>query len=855
MILIPLMLGAVLGEAPVAQSDRVQLALDSKGSLSSYIDKRDGREWITGDKLPPLFRMDWSREDNPGATRSCDSTRAKHFRAEPWSQGKDSGLRAVFSGFEGLPIEVTCTIFHREGEDWTRFAIQTGLPSGVTLESVVYPIVGITPAPGVDDDAAVVGATKGGIHHMVDWKLGETRRFEQPGSLGAGFGCYYDTRGGICFAALDPECHRKNLSMRRTGAGLDLAWGHPCLQRGRFILPYDVAVTTFSGDGDGRPTDWRDAADRYKKWAMRQHWCTRRFFEREEIPDWLKSGAAMVRFTRAWLSQPEEIHAWFRDYWQKEFKAEPPLIAAYWGWEKVGKWVGPDYFPAYPSDARFMELVRLGREMGVHTFLWPSGYNHSLSYGKRADGSFLWDVRNRFESICRPHTTVLRDGSHLMRDCTWLRGGQHCVLCPGDPWTVAWLNHSATECAQHGAEVIQIDQVVGGRMPVCYAKSHGHPPGAGRWSADAFREQLRTMARSCRGIEPDSVIGFEEPNEWFLQEVGIQDYRDCDLIWDGREPASVFAYLYHEYVPTLFQSNRPQTGHDPAALAWCLVHGQMPHFAPRLGIGPGKMIVDGGFERFSDEGPVEFPRTMWFPGEQWATGETEIDLEKAHGGRASLKLYNPDGKGRAMAAQNYEVGGDFRPGATYRLSAWMRSEKIEGANGIAIKAFAPGMRALQTWQLPYPTHQPEWERRKIEFTIPEGTAVMRLVLSLGGGGVVWLDDLRMEKLSSDGVAADALRTDLPIDHELMRRWLELYHGEGRPYLLFGKMLHPPPVQIQGREDPRTLPSVLHNAFEAPDGSRAVILANWTALPQNLSLIWNDQRHAITLSPYEVHIIK
>lgn len=854
MVLVPLVLGAVLGAGPVVESDRAQLKLDSKGSISSYIDKSAGREWVAGKKPSPLFRIEWSRDSDRAAVRSCDSSQARQLRIEPWAHGEDRGLRAVFSDFEVLPIEATCTIFNRAGEDWIRFAIEVGLPPGVTLESLTYPLIPISPTSDVGDDAVVVGATKGGIHRLADWKEGETRRFEQPGSLAAGFGCYYDGAGGICTAALDAGCHRKSLSLRRTASGLDLGWAHPSLGRDRFILPYDIAATAFSS-ADGRSSDWRDAADLYKAWATKQRWCSRTFHQRDDMPEWLKSGAAMVRFTRAWLSEPASIESWFRDYWQKEVGAKQPLIVTYWGWEKVGKWVGPDYFPAYPSDERFRGLVSRSREIGAHTFLWPSGYNHSLSYGKRPDGSFLWDIRDQFESICRPHVTVLRDGSPLMRDCTWLRGGQHCVLCPGDPWTVAWLNRSAVECAQHGAELIQIDQVVGGRTPVCYARSHGHPPGAGRWSADAFREQLKSMARACRAIEPDTVIGFEEPNEWFLQEIGIQDYRDCDLIWGGREPASVFAYLYHEYLPTLFQSNRPQTGHDPAALAWCLVHGQMPHFAPRLGIGPGPMIVDGGFERFSDEGSVQFPRTMWYPGEKWSPGETEIDHANAHGGRASLKLYNPDGVGGALAAQNYETCDDFRPGQTYRFSAWMRSEKIAATNGIVLKAFAPGMRPLQAWHLPYPKDQTGWRKGQIDFVMPEATTVMRVMLSLEGPGAVWLDDLRIDGIRGDGSTVEVRRPTLPVDHELMRRWAELYQGEGRPYLLFGKMTHPPSMQIQWDGDPRTLPPVLHNAFEAPDGSRAVILVNWTGLPQKLTLDWKDQRHPITLSPSQVHLIK
>ncbi|HPA16242.1 MAG TPA: DUF6259 domain-containing protein [Verrucomicrobiae bacterium] len=858
-LLLGAVLGADVGDRPLVESDRVAVALASRGSICSVVDKRSGREWVTAARPAPLFRFEFSRaDDSPGVVKSCDAGQAERARVEPWSRGADRGARVTFTGFEGQPISVVCTIFTRGGDGLVRFGLEATMPSGVTMESVTYPIMAIGSAgANGSHDIAVAGATKGGIHRLSDWKEGETRRFDQPGSLAAGFGCCYGERGGVYTAALDGEGHRKSLFMRRTATGMDWGWTYPCFQRDQFKLPYDIVLTGFASAREDAATDWRDAADLYKAWAKEQAWCARTFAERDDVPAWLKGGAAMVRFTRAWLAEPESIESWFRDYWQKEYPPGAPLIVAYWGWEKVGKWVGPEYFPAYPSDGRFRQLIRRGRDINAHAFLWPSGYNYSLSYGKRADGGFLWDIRDQLESNCLPHAAVRRDGKPMVRDCTWLRGGQHCVMCPGDPWTVAWLNRSAAECARRGAELIQIDQVVGGKSEVCYSRSHGHPPGPGRWSADVFRKQLRTMAADCRAIEPETVVGFEEPNEWFLQEIGIQDYRDCDVIWSGREPASVFAYLYHEYLPTLFQSNRPQTGHDPWALAWCLVQGQIPPLAPRMGTGSGPMVIDGGFERCSDEGPVEFARTMLFPGERWSAGETEIDRAERHGGQASLKLYNPSGKGQALAAQNYETTESFRPGRTYRLSVWMRSQQITGTNGVVLKAFAPGMSALQTWQIPYPANQSEWSLRQAEFCMPEGTAVLRVMLALEGSGAVWLDDLKIEEVLPDGVAADVRRSERPVDHELMRQWIGIYQGEGRPYLLLGKMLHPPPMETAApvAAGARRLPPVLHNAFEAPDGSRAVVMVNWTTRPQEVRFIWGDQRHAFTLRPWEVRLTR
>jgi len=857
MIIYTVLLGAVLVgasvPATVVETERVAVTLDSRGSIVALADKKTGRTLFRADKPAPLLRLDYSDGDyGKTALTSCDSSRAKQVRIERVPRG----LRVVFEGMGGKAIEATCTLL--AGDDGLiHCGLDVVLPPDLVLESAAYPMMTITaPLTGGSDCRVVTGSTKGGVYPLSTWKAGVTRRYDQPRSLAAAFGCCYDAAGGVYGAACDGRGYPKSLELKRTADGLEWRWNHPCFQRQRFKLTYDVVVGAFASSEPDRPADWRDAADIYKVWAAKQSWCAKTFSQRDDIPAWLKQAPAMVRFTRAWLSRPESIEAWYRDYWQKEFPARAPLVAAYWGWEKVGKWVGPQYFPAYPSDQQFQRVVRAGREIGAHTFLWPSGYNLSLGYARQADGGFQWDNRQQLNSVAG-HATVERSGRLYLRDCWWLRGAQHCSLCPGDSWTIDWLNGSAVECAQHGAELIQIDQVVGGGLPACYSHCHPHEPGPGPWMTEVFRRQLQTMLRLCREVEPDTVLGFEEPNEWFNQEIGIQDYRDCDLIWRGEEPASVFAYLYHEYLPTLFQSNRSQTGHDPWALAWCLVNGQMPHLAARLGIGPGPMIGDGGFERSYDEGSVEFPRTMLFPGGPLCSGETQIDRDRPHGGRACLRLFNHAADGHAMAAQNYEVSEHFRPGRTYRLNAWMRSRQVSQPNGIVLKALAPGMSELANWTLPYPADGNDWTQGQLDFVMPAGTTALRVMLLLHGSGTVWLDDVEIREVLADGRLANVRRPALPVDHEFMRRWIALYQGEGRPYLLMGKMIHPPRLECAARvaAGQRELAPVLHNAFEAPDGSQAVVLANWTAAAQQVTLHWNGRASSLSLEPYEVRLVR
>lgn len=152
-----------------------------------------------------------------------------------------------------------------------------------------------------------------------------------------------------------------------------------------------------------------------------------------------------------------------------------------------------------------------------------------------------------------------------------------------------------------------------------------------------FREQLVSMLRQCREILPEAVVCFEEPNEHFIQEVGIQDYRDWEVMrQETIEPASVFNYLYHEYLPT-FQSN-PQAGNR--LRAWCVVTGQMPHFVPSMALGPGPLLAGGDFEQWPGKNPAGWEQVHGYQGRAYS-GNAACDDGERHGG-PSLRLTNTE---------------------------------------------------------------------------------------------------------------------------------------------------------------------------------------------------------------------
>jgi hypothetical protein len=846
-------------EAVVLHNDRLTMTLGKPqmGAIGSLVDRATGHELIAKQAQPRLFTLAFRNADDINGERVyASNTDARDTQFDVETGDGRSMCRLRYEDLRGLGISCACTATVTAGEPAVRWTLSARFPASLVLEEVQFPYI-VVRAPLVDgeDDAAVMGHTKGGIHRRPSkLKPNAALSASQPGTMAAQFGCYYTRTVGLYTAAYDNRGYPKRLVMRRTEEGLELHWGHYCLTSEPFQLGYDLAYASFSAAGRDRPTDWRHAADIYKAWAEKQPWCRRTYAERRDVPDWLKSGPAMVRFGRQWLADSPTIEKWLTEYWHRFFPDGPPLICAYWGWEKVDSWVTPDYFPVFPSDEEFTRIAQVNRRFNGHVFPWPSGYHYTRTYRARENGTFEWDDRERFDRVARPHAVHNRDGTLFLRKASWLRGGENACMCPGDPWTIDWLNDIAIELVKRGADMIQVDQVVGGSFPPCYSTSHDHPPGPGLWMTEVFRKQLRTMLRRCRQIDPQAIVCFEEPNEHFIQQAAIQDYRDWEVLHrePTREPASVFNYIYHEYLPT-FQSN-PRPG-DKLMAAYCLVNGQIPHFVPSQAIGPGPLLEDGDFEEWSGEGLVGWSKVDEYKGVVWR-GSFSRDTVERHGGESSLRLENVAADDIVQVSQNVAMGPTFRGGGTYRLSAWMKSRGLAKPNNIALGTFTSEWQNTGSWHIPMPQDEAAgWVRGEATFTVPEGSKQLRIMLHVEGPGQVWVDDVQLEEVGEDGTTTPVMRPETPPEHDLMKQWIDLFSGAGRPYLLLGRMLHPPKLELATPEPvAHDFPPILHNAFRAPDGSEAVVLVNVTDDDQAGRLHWNGQAMPITLRPWEVQLI-
>lgn len=912
----PIARGNITPVTVALQNGQSTIAIEkAHGAIVSLVDHKTKRELIAKDPAAVLFRLGFSKPgDSSGEMIWLTSRDAQTIACATEEDANGKTIKLTFKSLGGRRMDAQCTILARpsDGNFLWEFALDG--PEALILERVEYPFV-VLRAPSRDEsggDAFVAGDVRGGVFPQPGrWPVGrEAGSLCQPGSLAAQFGCYYDPLCGFYSATQDSRGCPKRLRFRRTASGLEFAWERHCYHdlSQRFDLGYAVAQATFHSQDPALSTDWRDAADLYKAWALKQPWCARTLVQREDLPAWLKEGAAMVKFRRRhtyyqpnvrleyhpdWYSQPDQMEGWLKDYWRKQF-SDVPLIAAFWGWEKAASWISPHYFPPYPSEEGLRQRVKAVREAGGHPFFWPSGYHWAVTFRQRDDGTFDVDDRAEFDRVAKPHSVVTRNGSVFARKDFWLAGGTNCVLCRGDDWTRQWLNGTATELARRGADLIQVDQVTYGCAPwdrgCCYSSAHGHPPGPGPWFVQAFTEQLRTMLDESRRLNPAMILGFEGAQELFLQQIGILDYRDFEVYWDPgtpwREPASVFGYLYHEFVP-FFQSNpegfrgKPPGG-NMLQMAHSLVGGQMPHLVPHWPLRPEPALANGGFEQRTGK----LPDGWSCPPESNASppaGGCACDPAVKHGGSSSLRLESP-GDGEVLrVAQSIGVGeherevGSHGPraGESCRLSLWLKADKLGKTSRLDIRGSSAGGAATANCLVPLLPGE-DWQRVEVPFTIPDGTVRLDVVVELTGPCKAWMDDVIFETIDSRGASQIVMQEPiLPPEHKLAEQWVKLFHGAGRPYLAFGRMLHPPRLETEkttfaaslpaaSRTQPRTedanhldreWPAILHNAYRAPDGSEATVAVNITGKPQTGRLHWHGKTVDLSLSPWDVALVR
>ena len=825
-----------------------------KGRVAQIVSKRTGQKFVAGAR--PMWLAECRRTDDCAKAKTVNSMLAKSFSHHRLPDGWLFEYRDIGE----CMAEVVCRVTADPGDGKIRWRISATPKPGWAVYETDYPSVGLTPAIGdtAEDDCVVTGDAKGGVvrnpmHPKREyWK---SRHYStSPGHLASPFGAFYDPAGGLYTAAEDEEGCFKGLLMDRwwrvrqkdgtfREGDFLLEWRHFEFSPTTFSPTYDVVMCAFGGR-DGAPTDWRDAADLYRAWAKDRRWYRTKMIDRPDIPAWAKNGPAQMKFNRAWFRHPGLVKRWTEEYFKPRFPGVP-FVAEIEGWEHHGDWVTPEYFPCYPTDADFTAFCQTLNAAGGHAWAWPGGHHWNVRVGKNVDGTYRLDYSEQFEREVRANACANPDGTPRLDSLSWLGGGESATLCPATAYGRDWWNdYVACGLVSRGVELVQADQDVCARVRPCWNRSHGHAPGDGRWMTRALRHQFETQLAKTRRLNPWAQFSFEEPNEYYNDILCFQDYRNCRFF--GSEWASVFNYLYHEYLTPY------QPGSEFYSKWYWVAHsaadGQMPRL-PELPeyYFPMPVVSNGGFEE-PQLGLAGF--VGWYG---TRAGQSVVTNDCTEGRSSLGMITSPTLKdiraGRNLPKSAWKVGGE------YKLTLQMKSLRTNGGDRGSLVAYDPSAKAFFATVRP-PAETGVWARCEATFVVPDGTTDLRLEFVARSGVAYLADDVKLYEKTADGSFSEVVSRVKGDVLDFAERWVDAYHANAK-WLQHGRHLHPPKVECEtlpyterfrGTVAELVKPSVFVGAFRSADGQDAFFLVNATDREQKFMLTWKGAKLERSLPP-------
>ncbi|MGN0846947.1 MAG: hypothetical protein ACI4RA_06140, partial [Kiritimatiellia bacterium] len=171
----------------------------------------------------------------------------------------------------------------------------------------------------------------------------------------------------------------------------------------------------------------------------------------------------------------------------------------------------------------------------------------------------------------------------------------------------------------------------------------------------------------------------------------------------------------------------------------------------------------------------------------------------------------------------------------------------------------------QGGSLTFPRPEEGWKLVSSDFAVPADAENLRVMMHLAGDATAWIDSLKVEEVLADGTTREVRLSGRGAYDAFMRRWVALYHGEGRDWLAFGRRVKPPrmvcasqpyAISLHGgakREGRR--PVAFCAAYESLDGRRAVVVVNATGDRQTVALYEKGARRTLVLEPDEIRLMR
>ena len=536
----------------------------SNGHIRALIDKEAGMDLWRNGADEPLFRLVLTQPAK-ARTRLVSSDDFKDIRFSSRREGRAETLRIVFSQCRKAELRATCTFTVEKGSKLISARMGVENDSLWAIKNALYPSIALTKQigeSGEDDRLLLPGS--GGVLFKNPGSLNMMPGANYPGWASFQMQAYYDNDAGLYLATYDATGEVKLFMANGQSESMDMTPVHirPEVIGGDFEDAYPVVLAPIRAP-------WYNAADLYKAWAKDQFWCKKTLVQREDLPEWLKTGPAMVMTTTALeqvgaMNYQDDLDGYLDSLEHyRRTAGTKHLILANMGWEKQGSWVGIDYFPSKPSDAWWKALSEKGKERGIHTTFMTNGYKwtikrHAYDFGDAFESGEVVDNTEEWQKNLNVLITQA-DGKPMVNGRDYKPGswiGAFSKICRGSregrQIITGVFEHLAKEM---GASSGSFDQEVGGGEDYpCYHPDHGHPPGKGRWMWEGYRDNLTDILTIARDHVKDFFLYQENEGEYTIPFQGTSWARNYHIYGHPNPYAwgiPVYPYLYHEYITSI----------------------------------------------------------------------------------------------------------------------------------------------------------------------------------------------------------------------------------------------------------------------------------------------------------------
>lgn len=533
------LLAAGLAPSATLENDALRVVFnDTRGSITSLVDKSTGREFVRGEGAGLYELTLWD------ATRTRVNLTEREAKTHVVVRGRTTVVTSSHVERK-ITVRVECRLAGPGLE--CGIGIKNG--SLLALYAIRFPAVEFPLRLGesAEDDRLLLPKCDGALLDNPEGNLQGGAVSNYPGSASVQLLAFYDSAAGIRVMTLDGGGYRKAIGVMRRKAGMGLHVVHyPEVAAGKdFILPYKVEMATFHGN-------WEVAAVAYRKWALKQGWCRKRLQERAgELPHWLREMPFFYTMSVRGLTAENKVDLRYDTIAEQSDQYAKLLgtrvCAMVMSWEKHGPWVTPDYFPTVGGDERFQALTARLHATGNRSLIFLSGLKWTLRKGA------LFDATEAFARDGEAAAIVAENGKTLVVGKPGDDTGQSAELCPATRYAQDLLSRISRQATALGVTAVQVDQMVGGGSPACYSERHGHPVGGGNWQTEAVYRSFARLRAEGKTRSRDFAFLMEEPGEFFipvLDAYHARDYAEGRWPRDGRGIRGVplFTFIYHDFL-------------------------------------------------------------------------------------------------------------------------------------------------------------------------------------------------------------------------------------------------------------------------------------------------------------------